>query len=214
MTIKEFLEGLWDTYKDNPQVTHPGWWKYNTMKVTEELKSDTEEDLSQLDNFEKSVGSITKCWWNNYKKWEVKSFTDLFDKSSRLKGATYQTSFHTDLLSNVISYWHSFTALGDLTEEDFLPSLTTKPTSISSMIVPGQTDLAGASGKKRSSADAFKEMLERSGSSANSAAMTGMTTSFISLSENGDPFPPKFGLVEKYKDYRLVVRHTILFLKV
>lgn len=205
MTVKDFMERTWQMYKETPHINHPGWWRHNTMKVIEELISEEEGEPSQLEKFENAIGSITRCWWNNYKTWEITSFETLYDKSSRLKNATYQMSFCTDLLMSVTSYWASYCALGDLTPEVFLPSLTIKPTSTYSTIVHGQTDPADASGKKRSASEAFKEMLERSGSSGNSASTTGMTTSYISFSENGDPFPPKFGLTEKYRDYRLVV---------
>lgn len=205
MTIAQFMEGVWDTYKDHPQITHPGWWKMNSVKTIEELKEETDEDNTLLNNFAEAIGKVTKGWWTNYKKWAVTQYSELFDKSSRLVGVTYRKSFPIEMMENVMSYWHTYISLGDHTEEEFSAILTTKTTSISSMIVPGPIEVAVATGVKRSALDAFKELQEKIGSSPNSATTTGMMSSYISSSTSGEYPWPKYGLTEKYKDYRLQV---------
>lgn len=204
-TISYFMKRIWETYPDHPQVCHPGWWKTISSRVVMEMKDETDEDHAQLNNFVEAIGKVTKGWWNNYRKWAVGQFSDLYDKSSRLVGATYRKSFPTEMMMIVESYWNSSVASAEYTEEDFLSSLTIRPTSISSMIVPGQIEAAGATGVKRSAQDAFKDLLEKIGSSPSSQTTTGTMCSYISSSTSGEYPPPKFGLTEKYRDYRLQV---------
>lgn len=205
MTIAQFMEGVWETYKDHPQITHPGWWKMNSVKTTEELKEETDEDNILLNNFAEAIGKVTKGWWTNYKKWAVTQYSELFDKSSRLVGVTYRKSFPIEMMENVTSYWHTYISLGDHTEEEFSAILTTKTTSISSMIAHGPIEVAVATGVKRSALDAFKELQEKIVSSPSSATTTGTMSSYISSSTSGEYPWPKYGLTEKYKDYRLQV---------
>lgn len=207
MSISKFMEEIWETYKDHPLINHPGWWRLIIEATITDVKEETDEDVILLDNLEKSIVKVTKSWWKNCDKWEVKHFKDLLDKSIRLLGATLAMSFPTDMMEIVIGSWHSCTALADYTEEDCSTILTTKHTSMLSTIALGQMEVADANSKKRSAAEAFKELVEQIDSSGSSASPTGMTTSFISYSTNFNEVPRKFGLVEKYKDYRLVVSY-------
>ena len=150
VSLMNLVEDLWKLLADKKQpVTHPDYW----TKLLDNAKLYMEDrNLNQSSDFEKletALSKIIKAWKMNWKRWLVDTFEQLYAKTSRLLGATYQMFFSLELQKILEDCVDGWIAADPHTEEDFSSLPTKETTSMSSTTAHGATTHAGASGTKK-----------------------------------------------------------------
>lgn len=204
-TFQIWIQNLWEKLEPAYPVTNPQFW-ITLWERTEHHFTHILDDNGPLEILRKVILTFLRCWNKNSAKWSVTSFDQLYDKTSRLLGGTYQTLLPMKDLKNVEDSVDGLLEMDPITPEDFTSGLTKELTSTSSTIAPTQMDHVDAGGKKkRSFKDAFENLCGNQNSSDPSIQSIGTTFSYISKCVNGIA-DRKFGLEESYKDYRVCLK--------
>lgn len=149
-SLLEFFESLWLSFSEKCYpVQVPDFWNH-ILDVAKICLTDQDyQDISLFDKLEQTLRKIIKCWKNNFKRWPVDTFDQLYGKTSQLLAASYQTSLPSEVLKKIEDCVDGLLAADPPTLEDFSSGSTKETTTMLPTTAHGATDRADASGSKK-----------------------------------------------------------------
>lgn len=206
MSLRDWFHQWWERLAPLYPVNHPDFWTKCLEFARESLEDQNSTILDNFEPLETGVKKILKYWKSNWKRWSADTFGELYAKTSRLLGGTYQMSLSCLMVTTIEDYVDGCLSADPPTPEDFSSGVTKEIISTSSTAVHGVMDRVDAGGeRKRVFSEVFENLCGGPDSSMSLTGSTGRMYSYISSCRNGKA-DRKFGLEEGYSDLRVTVK--------